>query len=114
MMLRCVPRRLLATKACSPGDVMKATRVFTREDLDAWARLTGDANAIHARPVPPFAAPIVPAPLRSRRCASSMTRRWNLTFCTIGSGILMCGVVMTTSKSRRCFTTFFFFCSVSA
>ena len=24
---------------------MKATRVFTREDLDAWARLTGDANA---------------------------------------------------------------------
>ena len=60
MMLRCVPRRLLATKACSPGDVMKATRVFTREDLDAWARLTGDANAIHARPVPPFEAPIVP------------------------------------------------------
>ena len=60
MMLRCVPRRLLATKACSPGDVMKATRVFTREDLDAWARLTGDANAIRARPVPPFEAPIVP------------------------------------------------------
>ena len=60
MMLRCVPRRLLATKACLPGDVMKATRVFTREDLDAWARLTGDANAIHARPVPPFEAPIVP------------------------------------------------------
>ena len=60
MMLWCVPRRLLATKACSPGDVMKATRVFTREDLDAWARLTGDANAIHARPVPPFEAPIVP------------------------------------------------------
>ena len=60
MMLRCVPRRLLATKACSPGDVMKATRVFTREDLDAWARLTGDANAIHARPVPPFEAPVVP------------------------------------------------------
>ena len=59
-MLRCVPRRLLATKACSPGDVMKATRVFTREDLDAWARLTGDANAIHARPVPPFEAPVVP------------------------------------------------------
>ena len=56
---RCVPG-LLATLTCSPGDVMKATRVFTREDLDAWARLTGDANAIHVRPVPPFEAPIVP------------------------------------------------------
>jgi len=50
----------LTTKACAPGNLLTSKRVFTQEDLFEWARLTGDANAIHREAVAPFAAPIVP------------------------------------------------------
>ena len=41
------------------GDVLRERRRFAREDVEAFARLTGDANAIHRVATPPFDAPVV-------------------------------------------------------
>ena len=60
----------------TPGDVLRDTRRFTRSDLAAFSKLTGDANAIHAEATPPFDAPIVHGLLLASLFPAIFARAW--------------------------------------